>query len=334
MSRVSNRVRFMGEHYGGRAGGTIAALALCFAVFLAGQARAAGPVLCVLVPHFKDEYWLSVAYGLEQEAAREGADLLFFEAGGYRALTAQIAQLEACAERDVDAILIGAVASDDPELATAIERAARSAPVFGLVNALDAPALSGRVGVDWRDMGRAIGDHLARRHPAGSDPRTAIYISGPAEAGWTGPLEAGLRAGLAGSAVSIAEVFGADTGLRQQLALVETALDRYPETDYLIGSAPAIEAAMGYFANTERADPPVLVSTYFGHSILRGLLGGRVRAAVFDDPVEQGILAIRMALNGTTTAQRTGPEITVLTPRSPALADVRLSPAEYFPSVR
>lgn len=296
----------------------------------------AQPRFCVLVPHFKDEYWLSVGYGLEQEAARQGVELLFYEAGGYQARAEQIEQLGDCAETGVDAILIGAVASDHPDLAAAIAAASRKTPVLGLVNELHANTLSGRIGVDWHDMGYAIGNHLAELHPQGSPPVTAVYISGPSEAGWTGPLEAGFRTGLADSAVAILEVFGADTGLRQQLALVETALERHPDADYLVGSAPAIEAAFGLLIGSGDPDPPLLVSTYFSHTIMRGLANGSVQAVPFDDPARQGVMALNQAVSVLASGRPAGligPEITLLTASEPNLSGIRLSPPEYFPDI-
>ncbi|MCL7465177.1 TMAO reductase system periplasmic protein TorT [Phaeovulum sp. NW3] len=322
----------------GRALARSIALVAGIATLWAGAAAGAETRLCVLVPHFKDEYWLSVGYGLEEEARRHGVDLMFFEAGGYRALQTQIAQLEGCLDRGADAVLIGAVSSDHPALLAAVSQAAVQRPVFGLVNALDAPDLAGRVGVDWADMGRAVGRYLAERHPLGTAPRQAVLISGPAEAGWTGPLETGLRDELAQSAVRIVGVLGADTGLREQLRLVEDALDRWPGADFLIGSAPAIEAAMGHLAQpVQHATPrPGLVATYSSHTIKRGLIGGQVLAAPFDDPMEQGRLAVRQAIGLIAVAhpdQALGPEIRLLQPGSDGLPQMNLSPPEYFPMI-
>lgn len=297
----------------------------------------AHPLFCVLVPHFKDDYWLSVGFGLEQEAARQNVALLFYEAGGYRARAAQIDQLDACVARGVDAILIGAVTSDHPDLTDAIARVAQRVPVFGLVNALHSDALSGRIGVDWRDMGAVAGHHLRQLHPAGSSPKTALFVTGPAEAGWTGPLEAGLRDGLAGGSVTILEVFKADTGLRAQLDLVETALLRHPDADYLIGDAPAIEAAFGLFATKTYAARPILISTYMSHAILRGLQNGNVLAASFDDPVQQGLLAIRqaMVLKSIPNQQSViGPKVAFLTRDDKNFDHIQLSPAAYFPALQ
>lgn len=301
---------------------------------MAGSAATAGPrTLCVLVPHFKDEYWLSVAYGLEEEATRQGITPLFFEAGGYRARTAQIAQLKGCAARGVDAVLLGAVTSDHPELLAAIDDVAAQVPVFGLVNELHSPALSGRIGVDWRDMGRVLGAHLTARHPAGSGAVEAVLISGPPESGWVAPLEQGLRVGLADSDVIIAWVYGADTGLRQQLSLVERAMAEHPKARYLIGSAPAVEAAIGWGQHLSTPPQVALLSTYISHTIGRGLANGHVDAAAFDNPVEQGRMAVRQVVDVVKTGARSGldgPDVRLLTHVN---HEAPLSPSSYFPEI-
>lgn len=331
ISLVSNLVRRISRHYVAACAGTIAAIGM----FLAGSFAAANPLYCVLVPHFKDEYWLSVGFGLEQEAERQGVDLLFFEAGGYEARAAQVGQLDACVAQGADAILIGAVTSDHPDLMTAIARVAETVPVFGLVNEVHAEALSGRIGVDWQDMGHAIGEHLRQLHPEGSPAKSAVFLTGPAEAGWTGPLEAGLRDGLVGSSVSILEVFEADTGIRPQLALAELALERHPDVDYLIGSAPAIEAAIGLLAIRPEADKPTLLATYVSHTIIRGLMNGSVLAASFDDPILQAQMAIRqVAAMRLDPDRRLAPKVVLLTRDDENLGAVRISPADFFPAVQ
>ncbi len=333
---MSNLVRRIVRHYGAIWAGSILVTGLCVA-FWSAAAAGPRPLVCVLVPHFKDEYWLSVGYGLEQQAERLGLDLLFYEAGGYRARSRQIGQIDTCLEQGVDAILIGAVTSDHADLIAAIEQAALRTPVFGLVNELHAETLSGRIGVDWQDMGQAVGHHLAKLHPQGSPAKTAILISGPSEAGWTGPLEAGLRNGLSGSEVTILEVFGADTGLSQQLAQVETALERYPDADYLIGSAPAIEAAIGTLMHSDNPKPPGLISTYISHTVIRGLMNGKVLAAPFDDPTEQGTMALDQVVAVLTSGEREGligPDIVLLTRSDAELTKILISPAEYFPNIQ
>lgn len=339
-SWVSKRAFRMAQCYGHSIRRSIALWAAAVIVLAStAAANATEPArFCVLVPHFKDEYWLSVGYGLETEAARQGTELLFFEAGGYNARGSQISQLSDCLTRGVDAILIGTVSSDHPDLLDAVARAAQQRPVFGLVNALASAELSGRIGVDWFDMGHSVGRYLAARHPAGSPPVSAVLISGPQEAGWTGPLETGLRAAVDGSSLTISAVLGADTGLREQLRLVEDALAAWPQSDYLIGSAPAIEAAMGHFAQHDlgATDHPKLIATYVNHTIKRGLIGRQVMAAPFDDPMEQGRMALRQALGvleGRDVATSAGPLIRLMEPGSPELQALQMSPPTYFPTI-
>lgn len=249
-----------------------------------------------------------------------------------RAVQRQIEQIETCQADGSQAILIGVVSSGDPELLTAMDMA--RVPVFGFVNETASPSLNGFVGVDWRDMERIIGLHIAERHPAGTAERTAVLVTGPIEAGWTAPLEIGLRSGLATSAVTLTDVFHADTGVSEQLVEVENALQEFGDADYLIGSAPAIEAAMGLKATGVALDMPILIATYASHSVLRGVSGGQVQAVAFDDPQAQGRMAIRLvarALGGGPDETAESPTIELLTQSSRNRALFRLSPPAFFP---
>lgn len=326
---MSNRLGRMGRAYRRFLLGAIAAVCGLFGT----GATAGSGLLCVLVPHFKDEYWLSVAQGIETRAAAGHLAVRFFEAGGYQALTTQIRQLGACEALAPDAILLGAVSSDDPALLAAVAAAAARRPVIGLVNELHSDALAARVGVDWFDMGLRLGQYLHGHFPAGGMPRNTILLSGPAVSGWVAPLETGLRQGLEGSAVSIVSVYGADTGTAEQLRLLETALAAGPAPDLIIGAAPAIEAAMALLPGM--ADPPGLAATYVSHTVARGLVGGRIIAAPYDDPMRQGEMAVDAsvdAIAGVTRQALIGPQITVLT--AGAAPDAfRLSPVGFFPTL-
>ncbi|MFD1330191.1 TMAO reductase system periplasmic protein TorT [Mycoplana ramosa] len=303
--------------------------AIC--VFFAGASAARD--LCVLVPHFKDEYWLSVAYGIETRAQEKGLSLHFFEAGGYRALSRQIQQIAACEKLDAGSILIGAVSADDQELLETVSRAATRRPVIGLVNELHSHALMARVGVDWSDMGLLLGKHLASLFPADAPPHQAVLLTGPPQSSWTAPLESGLRKGLSGSALSIERVLAADTGNSEQLRILEQALAQGPPPDVIIGSAPAIEAAMALARRSNHA--PLLVATYISHSVARGLVNGQVAAAPFDNPMLQGTLAVDAAvaaMGGVRMRELVGPPI-VIAVGGAAPDTLELSPADYFPTL-
>ena len=308
-----------------------AAIGLCVAP-QGGSAEAVARqgAICIVVPHFKDEYWLSVGFGLREEARAAGVALMIHESGGYHALDRQVALLETCRSAGAGAVLLGAVSADDPVLLDAVSRTAADMPVLALVNELRAPDLAGAIGVDWRDMGRAVGDFLAGRHPAGSAPVTIGFVTGPEDSGWSPLLEGGLRAGLDGSAVEIAITRHADSGLREQLREVEHVLSHAPTIDYLVGTAPAIEGAMGLAARYDGAFPR-LIATYVSHSVRRGLRNGQVAAVPFDDPVAQGRLGVRMALQamqGHHNEGMHGPAIRLLSAEGARTGPITLSPAD------
>ena len=326
---------------GMRAISVIVTLALALAATHSTAEELSGRVarrVCVIVPHFKDEYWLSVGFGLRGAADADNTELLTYESGGYHSLERQIALLGTCETSGADAILIGAVSANDPRLTRAIAQTAETVPVLALVNALDAPGLSGWIGVDWHGMGLAVGTFLAARHPAGSPPAHAVLITGPSESGWGPILDGGLKDALAETAVDIVDTYRADTGLREQLREVERALSEHPDLDYLIGSAPAIEGAMALLRRLpEGRKKPELVATYISHSVLRGLKRGLVEMVPFDDPIEQGRLGLELALRsigGEAFPGLSGPRIVAVETGSTAVGEIALSPAGFFPELQ
>lgn len=90
---------------------------------------------------------------------------------------------------------------------------------------------------------------------------------------------------------------------------------------------------MALFAG--KTQRPLLAATYISHSVARGLVGGQVAAAPFDDPMAQGTLALNaaiQAMNGEMRQFLIGPQITIVT----ALTDpdaIWLSPTTYFPAL-
>ena len=216
-------------------------------------------------------------------------------------------------------------------LLDAVKRVSNIVPVVALVNELHSPYLSGAVGVDWHDMGVAIGQYLAAIHPKNSNPISAALITGSLNSGWSPILEAGLHEGLRESSVTILYTGRSDTGMREQLVQVEAALNSFSDIDLIVGSAPAIEGAMGLVANS-KAISPSLVSTYISHSVHRGLLSKAVDAVAFDDPVQQGRLGVQIALNvqrGTFTEQVVGPTIELVESGAEHAANINLSPANF-----
>lgn len=289
---------------------------------------------CVLYPHLKDAYWLSVNYGMVEEARRLGVAFDVYEAGGYPNLSRQIDQLKGCASEEFDAVILGAVSYAG--LTAEVERIARLKPVIAAINDIDDSGITAKASVPWTEMGAAAGRFLAERHPKGSPPVRVAWFPGPEGAGWVTFVEAGFRDALAESSARIVMTRFGDTGTEEQVLLVEEVLEAMPDIDYLVGSGPMAEAAVPILrARGLEADVEV-VSTYLSHAVYRGVVRGRILAAPTDSPVLQGRLSIEMAvraLEDRLTTRHAGPPVWTVTPDTAGenVIEGSLAPASFVP---
>lgn len=288
---------------------------------------------CVLYPHLKDAYWLSVNYGMVTEARRLGVAFDVFEAGGYPNLARQIEQLKGCASAEFDAVILGTVSYEG--LTAEVERIARLKPVIAAVNDINDSGITAKASVPWTEMGAAAGRFLATRHPKGSPPVRVAWFPGPQGAGWVTFVEAGFRAALAQSSAEIVMTRFGDTGTEEHVLLVEEVLEAMPDVDYLVGSGPMAEAAVPILRARGLENKVEVVSTYLSHAVYRGVVRGRILAAPTDSPVRQGQLSVEMAvraLEGQLTTRHAGPPVWTVTADTPA-ADVQdsLAPASFAP---
>lgn len=289
--------------------------------------------LCVLYPHLKDAYWLSVNFGMVEEARRLGVGFNLYEAGGYPNLSRQIAQLRECSDPKYDAVVIGTVSYAG--LTPVIQVIARSKPVIAVVNDIDPTAITAKASVPWADMGRAAGAELARLHPKGSAPVNVLWFPGPEAGGWVAFIDRGFREALSESSARIVEVLYGDTGREAQAQLVEQAVAEDRDIDYFVGSGPMAEVAVSILRARGETGRIGLISTYMSHGVFRGIRRGRILAAPADSPVVQGRLGIEMAvraLEGKLTIRHAGPAIKVITPGNAQGFDraANLAPASFL----
>ncbi|WP_260338264.1 TMAO reductase system periplasmic protein TorT [Vibrio ponticus] len=294
--------------------------------------------ICALYPHLKDSYWLSVNYGMVDEARKQGVELRVLEAGGYPNQDKQKEQLDLCIKWNADAIILGTVAPD--MFYSSLNKASASIPVFATVNQLDvnkdnASVLKGVVGVDWYWMGYYTGEYLKHKHPKGSGITNIALLPGPQSSGGTKPVIQGLLSAIRGSDIRVVDTYWADNDKELQRNLVQKAIESH-DIDYIVGSAVAIEAAISELRSAGKTGEISLVSTYLSHGVYRGLLRNRVEFAPTDKMVLQGRLSLRQAiafLNGTPYEKIEAPIIEALTPHklSPKVIAESLSPSEYRP---
>jgi protein TorT len=268
--------------------------------------------ICASYPHLKDSYWLSVNYGMVEQAHALGVQLHVVEAGGYPNLDRQIAQVRACVAA-ADALIVGTVSYDG--LTPTIREIAPRMPVIAAVNDINSEGITAKAGVSWANMGGSIGRYFAERHPAGSPPVKVAWFPGPEGAGWVKFVEDGFRAAIAASSAQIVAVKFGDTGFEAQLLLIEEVFEQNSDIDYIIGSAVTADAAVSLLRAKGLSDRVHILADYFTHGTFRAIKRGKVLAAPTDSPVMQGRIAIDQAvraLEGRLIVRHAGPSIKVV----------------------
>ena len=296
--------------------------------------------LCAIYPHLKDSYWLSVNYGMVEEAKRNNVELTVYESGGYPNVERQKEQIKQCVSIGADAILLGTV---DPIIYQHDLKSLTSGiPTFATVNQLTSsfpplpPIHLGEVGVDWYDMGYKAGEFLAKRHPKDSGITYIGWLPGPKTRGGTKPVTRGFNDAIKESDIVVSATYWGDNSKELQRNLIQDALQS-EKLDYLVGGAVAIEVAISELASRKMQNEVELVSTYLSHAVYRGLLRKRVLFSPTDKMVLQGRLSVQQAigyLNHKPLPFRLSPKIEALTPNhlpKKVLLD-SLSPAEYRPT--
>lgn len=295
--------------------------------------------LCAVYPHLKDSYWLSVNYGMVDEAKRHGVELKVFESGGYPHFKRQSQQLKECKAWQADAILLGSV--DQFAYEHKLKQLVEDIPVFATVNKLSTrdtdseEAIKGQVGVDWYWMGYRTGQFLAARHPKGSGVVHIGWLPGPKSRGGTKPVTRGFKDAIKNSDVRIISTLWGDNSKELQRNLIQEVLED-KTISYLVGGAVAIEVAISEVRAQERTQQVKLISTYLSHAVYRGLRRNKVLFSPTDKMVLQGRLSIQQAINyleGLPAPSLANPAIESLHPTHlPAEVIAQsLSPAEFRP---
>ncbi|MFE0019342.1 TMAO reductase system periplasmic protein TorT [Mesorhizobium sp. NPDC059054] len=298
-------------------------------------ARAAKPWhICASYPHLKDSYWVSVNYGMVEQARSSGVKLTVVEAGGYPNLERQIEQIRTCSI-DADALVVGTVSYEG--LTSTIKEIAKRIPVIAAVNDIDDAGISAKTGVSWEEMGQSVGAYLARLHPAGTIPVRVAWFPGPKGAGWVKFVEAGFQRALKQSSANVTAVKWGDTGVEIQLLLLEEVLEAQPDIDYVVGSAPTADAAVSLLRAQGRANHVQILADYFTHGTFREINRGKVVAAPTDSPPLQGRIAVDQAIRaieGTLRYRHVGPPVEVIDRKNVHSLDVErsLAPAWFKPT--
>lgn len=247
--------------------------------------------ICVLFPHTKDPYYLSMTYGAVTEAQRLGLSMSVHAAGGYTELPTQIAQMEDCVTSGADAMMMVAIS------ATGLNRTIAAAKEKGIPlsvtgGEVDSPDVAARALGDWFDSGRKSAEYLNKLHPAGSPKVKVLWLAGPEGPNWSVDSADGFVKTVEGNdAIEVVKVIWGEPGKAAQITLIEDALQAYPDVNYIAGIAPGIEGAIQVVKEKGRQDIKLLGS-YMTPELEAALRQGTILGVVTDFTAGQAAIAI------------------------------------------
>jgi protein TorT len=297
--------------------------------------------ICVLFPHIRDALWTAANYGTLLEAKRAGAQYNAFGAGGYGNLATQVSQMDDCIAQEYDAIILGPISAEGN--CAAIERALQAGiPVVDIVNGtacskeVESNPLLAHAVVSYYDTATMVAEYMVK-NSAGKDRQVGMFV-GPEGAGFANDAARGFGESITGTNVkTVADIRG-DTGLDQQLDLIEDSLRAYPEMTDIFGVDIAAEAGTIAVRNANKQDS---VSVY-GYAIIPGLyeaiVSGDASGAATDYTPYIGRIAvdtaIRLLEGKALKASKVGPVPDMVTPES--YADIAyedmFAPKEFQPT--
>ncbi len=270
--------------------------------------------ICVSIPHLKDAYWLAVNFALADEARRLGVAMEIFEAGGYDHQEKQIAQLEQCLAAKHDGFIISAISAT--ALNPLVDKLRdKGLPVVDLVNGMTSKRLSAKSLVNFGDMGALTGKYIVDQNKGGGATRKVAWFPGPKGAAWVAAGDSGFRKALEGSKVEIVTTGYGDTGKEAQAKLIEAALDKTPDVDYIAGTSVTAEAAVRVLRKRRLDGKVKIMAYYFGPGVYRGIKRGKIIGAPSDMPAIQARIAVDQLvriLEHKPYLKHVGPKISVI----------------------
>jgi len=253
--------------------------------------------LCAVYPHLKDSYWLSINFGMTEQAKQRSIELKVLEAGGYQNTDEQLKQIEQCIHWQASAILVGSVNFE--QLNQKLAQVNQHTPIFALVNEIATKNITGRTGVSWYQMGYKLGEYLVKYHQknGNSAPARLAWFPGPKSGGGSLQSTKGLKAAISNSAIEIVTIQHALNEKIAQFSLLKNTIEEYKNLDYLAGNAVMAEMAINEVMQLPKAQQPKILSHYLSHGVYRGIKRHKILMANSDQMVLQGKMAINQAVD-------------------------------------
>ena len=207
---------------------TILAVTIATLFANAGTALAADkPLITFAMPEIQGSFWVSMYYGVSEEAKAQGVDVIIVNAGGFDQVSKQIQQIENLAEKRPKVMLVGA--TNAAGVRSAVEKVIASGiPVIALGSTPEPKEkLASNVVADHYGLGRLQAECLAKEM---NGTGTVGVMAGPPGVGWSIDRANGFKETIAKVAPNIKIVVekSSVTGRVEGLKLMEDWLQGFP----------------------------------------------------------------------------------------------------------
>ncbi len=302
---------------------------------LAGAASAADKTIGFAMPDLASSFWLSVTYGVEEEAKADGVEVIKVNAGGDANASQQIAQIQDLIQKDVDAIIVGATNGD--AVKAVVEQAiAAGIPVVGVSSPPNSDKLAAVVSADHYDMGKLQAECLAE---AMGNQGNVAMMAGPSGQAWSDLRADGFRETLAEVAPDIEIVAESRLADNRNAALTtaEDWIQRFPDLtgiysatdDMAAGVITALKAA-------DRLEAVKVSASNLSPTAQQLLESGDLACTSIQQIVAQGRAAVDQAVaaaNGEAVEKSVVTPALLVTKDNLATVDMSsvVAPADYRP---
>lgn len=246
-------------------------------------------------PDLSASFWVSMTYGVNDEAKKLGVKVIDVNAGGDANANQQITQLQDLLQRKVNALIVGA--TDGDAVRPIVEQAiAQGVPVVGLSSLPNTTKLTSAVFTDNAGMGKIQAECLGK---ALNNTGSIAMFAGPVGQSWAENRAKGFKDTLAAEFPKVKVLTTTNTADNRNSALstMQDIMQRYPNINGVYTVTDDLGAGVVDALRAAKLDQKVKVASANFSPTSQALVadGGFVCIAV-QEIVTQGREAVRQAV--------------------------------------
>jgi ABC-type sugar transport system substrate-binding protein len=248
------------------------------------------------VPSLAESFWISMVYGVKDEAKKRGVKVIITSAGGDANANQQISQIQNLMQRKVSALIVGATDGDAVK-PVVDQAAAQKIPVVGVSSTPNTDTLASSVYTDNAGMGQIQADCLGGA--MGGKGQVGV-LGGPAGQSWADMRLKGFTDTLAKKYPNVKVVAKSRLADNRNAALttVQDWVQRFPQLTGIYSATDDVgSGAVDAMQAAHKLGEVKITSSNFSPAAEQLLKNGSFVCVSVQEIVEQGRQSVIQALN-------------------------------------